>query len=245
MAYDDNGGGMGTARRRLGIPTELDQGDQTRGGWQNPATRQRFTGIPTELDSADQMGGGWQNPATRQRFTEPPSDDQMMRGGWQNPATRQSLWQGPPMDRPAIQGGSGRTPPSQWTPETLQAFFSAHGVTPAPTSIPYWLSKRAELDARGQQIGNPNYANDRLAAADEIIGGPQNSPFRDSAGGGGGMGGSNGLSALLSLLASRMGGGTGGMGTGAVQPPQMFTGGGGGSDLISLLLALTGGRGRF
>lgn len=101
--------------------------------------------------------------------------------------------------------GGGITPPSRmpqsWTPEFLQNYFASRGATPAPTSIDYWMGKQQELNQRGQQIGDPDYAMKRLAAADEIIGGPQNSPFRES---GGGMGGGMNLGWLLQLLGSRL-----------------------------------------
>lgn len=95
------------------------------------------------------------------------------------------------------QGGSA----NQWTPEYITNYIqSKSGGKMHGTSPDYWMSKKAELDARGQQIGNPNYANDRLAAADEIIGGPQNSPYRES----GGNSGMN-LGWLLQMLSQRMG----------------------------------------
>jgi hypothetical protein len=46
----------------------------------------------------------------------------------------------------------------------ISAYFQSRGV--ADTETPYWVSKWPELVARGQEIGNPNYANERLAAAD-------------------------------------------------------------------------------
>lgn len=50
----------------------------------------------------------------------------------------------------------------------LNAYFKSRGV--ANTETPYWVSKAAELVARGQQLNDPNYAMKRLAAAD-IFGG--------------------------------------------------------------------------
>ena len=102
----------------------------------------------------------------------------------------------PRVPGPQIPSGSA----NQWSPDYIRNYISSRSGGRVNASSPdYWMSKKAELDARGQQIGNPNYANDRLAAADEIIGGPQNSPYRES----GQQGGMN-LSWLLQLLASRM-----------------------------------------
>lgn len=53
----------------------------------------------------------------------------------------------------------------------LNAYFASRGKTPYPTSIDYWISKWPELVARGREIGNPNYAFDRLSQADEFGGG--------------------------------------------------------------------------
>lgn len=50
----------------------------------------------------------------------------------------------------------------------LEAFFQSRGVP--TTEVPYWASKWNELEARGKEIGNPNYANMRLGMAD-ILGG--------------------------------------------------------------------------
>lgn len=50
----------------------------------------------------------------------------------------------------------------------VSAYFKSRGVSDAET--PYWVQKWPELVARGQEIGNPNYAMERLAAAD-IFGG--------------------------------------------------------------------------
>lgn len=50
----------------------------------------------------------------------------------------------------------------------LTDFFTKRGV--APTEVPYWVSKAGELVARGKQINNPGYADQRLNAA-EIFGG--------------------------------------------------------------------------
>lgn len=51
----------------------------------------------------------------------------------------------------------------------LSAFFKARGVS--DSEVPYWVSKAGELVARGKEINNPNYANERLAASDIFGGG--------------------------------------------------------------------------
>ena len=85
------------------------------------------------------------------------------------------------------QGGANVPGPSQWTRESLQAYFDARGVQPLPTSIDYWLSKKNELDARGRELGDPNYANTFLSHADEFGGGGYSGhDFGPSGSGGGG-----------------------------------------------------------
>lgn len=81
----------------------------------------------------------------------------------------------PPSGAPGPAGVPGGAPAGiDWTapPEQLSsqltAFFQSRGV--APTEVPYWVSHAGELVARGRELNNPNYANDRLAAA-EILGG--------------------------------------------------------------------------
>ncbi len=70
---------------------------------------------------------------------------------------------------------SGPAPTVDWTadPATLTkqltGYFAAKGA-PA-TEVPYWVGKAGELVARGKEINNPNYANERLAAADVLGGG--------------------------------------------------------------------------
>lgn len=65
-----------------------------------------------------------------------------------------------PTYRPGLQGADRES--------FLRAFFQSKGVP--ETEVPYWLSKWDELEARGREIGNPNYLMDRLNAA-EILGG--------------------------------------------------------------------------
>ncbi len=75
---------------------------------------------------------------------------------------------------PAAAAAKGPAPAVNWTadPNTLgqqlTAYFASKGA-PA-TEVPYWVSKAGELVARGKEINNPNYANERLAAAD-VFGG--------------------------------------------------------------------------
>lgn len=57
---------------------------------------------------------------------------------------------------------------NDWTPEYLKAYYASRNTTPNATSIDYWMGKKSELDQRGKEIGNANYANERLAAADEF-----------------------------------------------------------------------------
>lgn len=59
-------------------------------------------------------------------------------------------------------------PPDQLGPALMQ-FFKQNGVSDHET--PYWVQKASELVARGQELNNPNYAMERLAAADVFGGG--------------------------------------------------------------------------
>lgn len=78
------------------------------------------------------------------------------------------------------QGGLGG-PPSQWTLESLKAYARSKGVEWSDAQAQYWLDKKAELDARGQQIGDPNYANMRLGLADDWT--PNNQRYMGGSGG--------------------------------------------------------------
>ena len=66
-------------------------------------------------------------------------------------------------------------PPQNATPDQVghfvASYFASKGVTPQPTSVNYFVQKWPELVARGQELGNPNYPLERLAAADEFGGG--------------------------------------------------------------------------
>ncbi len=53
--------------------------------------------------------------------------------------------------------------------QQLTAYFASKGVP--PTEVPYWVSKAPELVQRGQELGNPGYADQRLGAADILGGG--------------------------------------------------------------------------
>lgn len=61
--------------------------------------------------------------------------------------------------------------PSKPIGPQAEAYIRSMGGTPNPTSAGYWQSKWPELVARGQEIGDPQYALKRLAAADELGGG--------------------------------------------------------------------------
>lgn len=71
--------------------------------------------------------------------------------------------------------------PSQWTEQTLIDYARSRGVNWTAQNAAYWLSKKAELDARGAQIGNPNYANERLFLADDWT--PNNQRYMAGQGG--------------------------------------------------------------
>lgn len=56
----------------------------------------------------------------------------------------------------------------------ISEYFKSRGV--ADTETPYWVGKWGELQARGQQLNDPQYANKRLAAADIFGGGGAAAP---------------------------------------------------------------------
>jgi len=96
----------------------------------------------------------------------------------------------PPGTTPPTGQGAGATGVDWTSPNLaaqLSAYFKSRGV--ADTEVPYWVGKAPELVARGREIGNPNYANERLAAAD-IFGGakpttapkPTTSPYSGTVG---------------------------------------------------------------
>jgi hypothetical protein len=66
-----------------------------------------------------------------------------------------------------------------WDEDRVRRYFASRGVTPNATSPAYWVQKWNEWGSK-----DPAYFLRRLAAADEIIGGPENSPFKESAGSG-------------------------------------------------------------
>lgn len=68
---------------------------------------------------------------------------------------------GPPTSAP--------TGPVDGSAASISAFFKSKGVP--DTETPYWVSKWPELVARGQELGDPDYAMKRLAAADIFGGG--------------------------------------------------------------------------
>lgn len=64
------------------------------------------------------------------------------------------------------------------TPDQVNSYFASRGVTPNSTSAAYFAQKWPELYQRGLELGNPNYAFQRLQYADEFLGNdPTRSPF--------------------------------------------------------------------
>jgi hypothetical protein len=90
----------------------------------------------------------------------------------------------------------------------IASYFASRGVTPNPSSAAYFAAKWPELYQRGQQLGNPNYAFQRLQYADEFLpGGPSTSPFAEPAQNGGAYGG--GTSQIASVNPSNPAGSVG------------------------------------
>lgn len=63
---------------------------------------------------------------------------------------------------------SGPLPNADGSAASISAYFKSRGVP--DTETPYWVQKWPELVARGKEIGDPTYAQKRLAAA-EVFGG--------------------------------------------------------------------------
>lgn len=67
------------------------------------------------------------------------------------------------------------------TPDQIRGYFSSRNTSPYSTSADYWASKWPGLYQRGQELGNPNYAYQRLQYADEFLpGGPTTSPYYEA-----------------------------------------------------------------
>lgn len=66
------------------------------------------------------------------------------------------------------QQNASAPPPVDGSAESISAYFKSRGVP--DTETPYWVGKWQELQQRGQEIGDPNYAMMRLSKAD-IFGG--------------------------------------------------------------------------
>lgn len=83
---------------------------------------------------------------------------------------------------------------SSITADQANQFIQSRGQTPFATSGDYWAKQWPGLYQRGQELGNPNYAFQRLQSADELLPGqnPMNSPYYEApqqqAGGGIGSG---------------------------------------------------------
>jgi hypothetical protein len=78
---------------------------------------------------------------------------------------------GPGPGASATSGGLPQIDPSKPIGPQAAAYIQSRGGTPNPTSADYWQQQWPALVARGQQLGDPQYAEKRLAAADELGGG--------------------------------------------------------------------------
>ena len=158
---------------------------------------------PGEFSGPSNFGGYYNNPANGGGIN--PNDGIVQAGPAthpNNPSNGGGFNPNPGGWQPHQNQPSGSA--TNWTPEYINSYIRGRGGNPHGTSADYWMSKKAELDARGREINDPEYANRRLAYADELIGGPQNSPWATQRGGMQGGGGMN-LGWLLQLLGSRMG----------------------------------------
>lgn len=72
-------------------------------------------------------------------------------------------------------GQAPSAPPPNATPEQIgqfvESYFASRGTKPLPASVNYFVQKWPELVARGQELGDPNYAMKRLSQAEEFGGG--------------------------------------------------------------------------
>lgn len=67
-------------------------------------------------------------------------------------------------------------PAGMGTPQWVRDQFKSRGVTPYETSPDSWAKYWTQWGSK-----DPNYYMERFNAADEFIGGPQNSPYKDAA----------------------------------------------------------------
>jgi len=130
----------------------------------NPSSPTNWVDTPTARSGVDNQTRIENNPYPFDPTTRSPSSP--FQGG--NPSAPSEDWS---------QGG--------WDADRVRRYFASRGVTPNDSSPQYWVDRWNEWGQR-----DPAYFLQRLAAADEIIGGPQNSPFRGSGGAGGGGGAS-------------------------------------------------------
>lgn len=80
---------------------------------------------------------------------------------------------GAPATSTAAPSGIDWNAPAPQLGARLSAYYKSRGVS--DQEVPYWVGKAPELVARGKEINNPNYANERLAASD-VFGGRQAAP---------------------------------------------------------------------
>lgn len=108
-----------------------------------------------------------------------PSVDNTTFGGPGN-LSPSSPYQGPnnPLGAGPNQGAENWSQGS-WDADRVRRYFASRGITPNASSPDYWAARWQEWGQR-----DPAYFLQRLAAADEIIGGPQNSPWATGSGGG-------------------------------------------------------------
>ena len=75
----------------------------------------------------------------------------------------------PGQPQPSGSGGLPTATSGDALRQQIRDYLIANGGDPSETD--YWVRKWPELMARGEELGNPHYATDRLAQADSLGGG--------------------------------------------------------------------------
>ena len=143
-------------------------------------------------------------------------------GGWWQANLPGGMQQG-------AQGAPGGLSGPTVTPEAIMAYGQSRGVNLSPQEAQYWVDKWPELYARGQEIGQPDYAMGRLQLADQWT--PPSQRAAAPAGYGGTVGGLGGGMSPTDVMAQdpgyqfRLGEGLNAIQRGAAARGTLLTGG--------------------
>lgn len=147
------------------------------------------------------------------------------------PTAPQNWWSqnSPGGAQQGAQGAPGGLNGPTVTPEAIMAYGQSRGVNLSPQEAQYWVDKWPELYARGQEIGQPDYAMGRLQLADQWT--PPSQRAAAPAGYGGTVGGLGGGMSPTDVMAQdpgyqfRLGEGLNAIQRGAAARGTLLTGG--------------------